>query len=553
MRLSPPALASLPLVAFTIAFFVLPVGFLLVSGFYDHGFTLKYFVHAVSVSAYLQAFQNTMVIASLVTILSVVFAYPLAYLLATLRQTIAKILFLVVLLPFWTSALVRTTGWIILLQKNGIVNDLLRGVGLTDQPIAFVFNLTGVLIGMTHVLMPFVVLPLYASFRSVDRSVILAAEGLGASPVRLFWRVMLPLTSPGAIAGAIMVFMNAIGYYITPSLMGGPGQTMIAQMIAFNISEQLNWGLAAALALILLCVTLVLFAIVQKLFNFGEMMSSGSSRAGEPFGAEIRSRSVGGRISAGLGLLVVLFLVAPILLIFPISFGSSTYFTFPPPSYTVKWYANFFSDNKWLRATGNSLVIAALTVVLSAILGTSAAVGVSRLKKRAAGFFDAYFIMPMIVPAIVISVALYYFLAPIGLIGSLWAPALGHTLVATPYVFLSVRAVLRGFDGNLEYAALGLGASWPTMFRRVMLPAIMPGVIGGAVFAFITSFDDVVLALFLTNLKTRTLPKLMYEGVAQDIDPTIVAASCIIIVATLVLLGLNLLASRSSHARVDHR
>jgi putative spermidine/putrescine transport system permease protein len=153
-------------------------------------------------------------------------------------------------------------------------------------------------------------------------------------------------------------------------------------------------------------------------------------------------------------------------------------------------------------------------------------------------------VMPMIVPPMILAIGLYYLFAPLGLLRGPWGLALGHVVLAIPFVVLTVRASLLGFDPVLAQAAVGLGAAWRVMFRRIMLPAILPGIAAGAVFAFITSFDDVVLALFLTNLRSRTLPKLMFEGVAQQIDPVITAAAALITLLTLLILGASLALSR---------
>ncbi|MBM6595456.1 ABC transporter permease subunit [Microvirga pudoricolor] len=533
----------LPFLIVLVFLFLIPVATLLKSAFGDGAFTLEHFVRAVEVPVYRSVLLTTLTISGTVALLAVVMSYPLAYLMATSRDTTRNILLVVVLLPFWTSSLVRTTAWIILLQSNGVLNQMLMGSGLTDAPIAFVYNLSGVLIGMTHVLMPFVVLPLYASFRALDVSTVRAAESLGAGPVTTFRRIILPLTAPGVVAGAMIVFMNAVGFYITPALMGGPGQTMIAQMIANNITRELNWGFAAALAIILLAVALGLFALFQRIFGLERLISGSGGKSAEPFGTDHR-RSPGGWVSVALGLLVAAFLIAPILIVFPMSLGSSSFLTFPPESYSFQWYENFFTASKWMNALTRSLQVAGITVAVSLLIGTAAAVGLTRIDRRWRGLIEAVFILPMIVPVIILSIGLYYLLVPAGLVGTIWGLALGHIVLASPYVFITVRASLASFDRNLELAAQGLGASWLTMFRRVMLPCIMPGVVGGAIFAFITSFDDVVLALFLTNVRSRTLPKLMYEGVAHEIDPTIIAASGLIIIVTVLVLAANLLISR---------
>lgn len=536
----------LPLIILMLVLFFWPVYSLLSLSFGETSFTLEHYERIFTVPVYTRVLTNTFVISILVTVLCVIFSYPVAYLLATVSPRTRKILLVVVLLPFWTSALVRTTAWIIILQRNGILNSLLTSTGITDQPIAFVYNLSGVLIGMTHVLMPFVVLPLYAAFRTIDRSLLQAAQSLGAGPITIAYRLILPMTTPGVIAGATIVFMNSVGYYITPALMGGPGQTMIAMLIANNISSQLNWGLAAALSVVLLVITLAIFILFQKMFGLDKLFASNSSRgANQQINAGLK-RSLGGYGAAVAGFLVLFILILPILIIFPMSLGASPFLKFPPDQYSLQWFSNFFSNPKWLTSISNSLKAALVAVPLSVILGTLAALGVSRAKPSLRPWLETIFVLPMIVPVIIVAVGLFYLLAPLGILGNPFTLGLAQTVLCTPYVFLTVRASLKSFDRSLELAAYNLGASWFTMFRRIMLPAIFPGIIAGAIFAFIQSFDDVVLALFLTNVRSRTLPRAMYEGVAHEIDPTIIAASALIIVVTIIILACNLLLSRSN-------
>uniref|UniRef100_A0A9E7ZNE7 ABC transporter permease subunit n=1 Tax=Bosea sp. NBC_00436 TaxID=2969620 RepID=A0A9E7ZNE7_9HYPH len=542
----PVWLGLVPFGLVLLVLFAVPVLSLLRLAFGEDGFTLEHFQRMAAVPVYRSVLLTTLGIAGLVTALAVVASYPLAYVMATVGPRMRGLLMMLVLLPFWTSALVRTTAWIILLQSNGVVNTLLMGTGLTSAPIAFVYNLSGVLIGMTHVLMPFIVLPLYAAFRNLELSTVQAAESLGAGPITIFRRIILPLTAPGVVAGAMIVFMNAIGFYLTPALMGGPGQTMIAQMVASNINTELNWPFAAALATVLLVATVTMLALFQRFFGLERLIEGGGSKAGQPFTLTSRGRSPGGWLAIVAAALVGAFLIAPIVVVFPMSLGSSPFLSFPPDNYSLTWYENFFTTGKWVAALMRSLQIAGLVVAISVVLGTLAALGVSRMRPRWRNTVETVFILPMIVPVIILAVGLYYLLAPTGLVGSIWGVTLGHVVLATPYVFITVRAALKSFDANFELAALGLGASWATMFRRVMLPAITPGIAAGAIFAFITSFDDVVIALFLTNIRSRTLPKLMYEGIAHEIDPTIIAASCLIILVTVLVLGANLLVTKRS-------
>lgn len=206
-------------------------------------------------------FLRTFKISAVVALLCVAFGYPVAFLLASLPQRAANPLLILVLLPFWTSALVRTAAWAVLLQTNGVVNNALQYVGLIDTPLQLIYNRVGVYIAMTHVLLPFFILPLYGVMKGISPTAMRAASSLGAPPLRAFWKVYLPQSLPGVAAGAIIVFTLALGYYVTPALVGGGADQMISASIAFYTNQSLNWGMAAALSLLLLLpLALMLFA-----------------------------------------------------------------------------------------------------------------------------------------------------------------------------------------------------------------------------------------------------------------------------------------------------
>lgn len=222
---------------------------------------------------YLLLFARTLKVAVIVTILSLVLAYPVANLLASLPPRWANLLLILVLLPFWTSLLVRTTAWIVLLQKQGVINDALVWAGIIGEAgrIALVYNQTGTLIAMTHVLLPFMILPIYAVMKSVSPVYVRAASSLGASPLTAFWRIYLPQTMPGVGAGVILVFILAVGYYITPSLVGGDSGALISNLIAYHIQKSLNWGLAAALSALLLLGVLCLYWVYDRVVGIDRL------------------------------------------------------------------------------------------------------------------------------------------------------------------------------------------------------------------------------------------------------------------------------------------
>jgi putative spermidine/putrescine transport system permease protein len=247
---------------------------------------------------------------------------------------------------------------------------------------------------------------------------------------------------------------------------------------------------------------------------------------------------------------VLLFLIAPILVIAPLSFNSEPYFTFPLPGVSLRWYEDFFTNDRWTLALQTSIKVAAAVTVLATALGTVAALGLSRAKLPARGLIMSLLISPMVVPVIISAVGMYFFYTRIGLSNSLTGLILAHTALATPFVVIVVTATLSGFDHSLTRAGASLGASPPRVFFKVILPLILPGVISGALFACVTSFDEVVVVLFLAGPEQRTLPKQMFSGIREMISPTITAAATLLILfAVIMLTTIELLRRRSERLR----
>ncbi len=216
---------------------------------------------------YLFLLGRTMILSIVITSSCILLGYPVAYLLANLPLRTSNMLMILVLLPFWTSLLVRTSSWIVLLQQQGVINDFLVSMGILDDQnrLQMMYNEFGTLIAMTHILLPFMILPLYSVMKTVPPSYVRAAKSLGASDWTAFWRVYFPNTIPGIGAGAVLVFILSIGYYITPELVGGTSGIFISNRIAYHISSSLNWGLAAALGSMLLALVMVLYYIYDKI------------------------------------------------------------------------------------------------------------------------------------------------------------------------------------------------------------------------------------------------------------------------------------------------
>ncbi len=248
---------------------------------------------------------------------------------------------------------------------------------------------------------------------------------------------------------------------------------------------------------------------------------------------------------------VLLFLMAPILAIMPLSFNSESFFSYPMPGFSLRWYEDFLTSDRWQSALRLSVALAFFTTVLATLLGTTAAMGLSRSRLPGKAAIMAVLISPMIVPAIISAIGMFFFYARIGLTGTFLGLVLAHTALATPFVVITVTATLTSFDWNLMRAALSLGATPFASFYKVVLPLIMPGMISGALFAFITSFDEVIVVIFIAGPEQRTLPRQMFSGIREQISPTITAAATILIIfSTLLLITVELLRRRSERAKL---
>lgn len=248
--------------------------------------------------------------------------------------------------------------------------------------------------------------------------------------------------------------------------------------------------------------------------------------------------------------LVLLYLVMPVLAIIPISFTSDTMLTYPMPGLSLRWYREFFNAIMWTLSMKNSFIIAGATTALATVLGTLAALGLSMTNFPFKGLITGIMIMPMVVPIVITAVGIYFFFAWTGLTSTYLGMILAHTALATPFVVITVTATLQGFNRNQIHAAASLGASPVTVFFKITLPQILPGVISGALFAFVASFDEVVVALFIAGPEQYTLPRQMFAGIREKYNPTIAAvATMMIVISVLLLVSVELLRRRNERLR----
>jgi putative spermidine/putrescine transport system permease protein len=547
-----PALLGAPLVLVFLVLLVYPVGQLLLLSVYSDGvFTLAKYRQLFASSVYVNVMLITLKISLWTTLLAVIAGYPVAYLISSLDKDRKANWLFWVLLSFWTSFLVRAFAWIVMLGRNGVVNQLLTAAGLQETPSNLLYSLGAVLTGMVHALMPLAVLTMLSVMENIDRNLPRAAATLGAKPGTAFWRVYFPLSLPGVAAGAIMVFVTAVGFFIVPQLLGGRREVMITQLIIEQVLQTLNWGFAGAISVLMLVAVLVVFALYDKALGLSTMTGESSQRvrpgrgamhrAGDAVLAALghatdaliaffpRSRSREREPGRSLGLrgavlLVLFFLSMPALLMIPLSFAKSG-LQWPPRGFTLQYYQTMIASPLWMQAAVRSLVVGIGAAVLSMLIGTPAAFLLVRSRVRAKSLMLAFVLSPIIVPRMIIAVGLFYFFAKVGLVGTSLGLAIGHTVIAVPYVVMTMMAVLRNYDTRLDLAAQSLGAKPWQVLRHVTFPILAAGLFSSFLFAFATSFDELTIALFASGGLSATLPKQFWDEVTLEVSPTIAAVS----------------------------
>mgnify|MGYP000049741905 FL=1 len=267
LGLSMPAVLGILIIVF------LPIFWLSSLSFYDAkgALSTENYARIFESALYKRTFVVTSQISITVTVICVLLGYPLCYWLTKMKDRTASILMIFVLVPFWTSILVRTYAWLVLLQRKGIINSSLVSLGIIDEPIQLAHNLTGSIIGMVHIMLPFLILPLYATMRGIDTDLVRAALGLGSTPRKAFWHVFFPMSLPGLFAGIVLVFILSLGFFVTPALLGGGRVQMLAQRIESTITIYSNWGAASALGVVLLLLSFVMIWLMNRVFGLDKL------------------------------------------------------------------------------------------------------------------------------------------------------------------------------------------------------------------------------------------------------------------------------------------
>jgi putative spermidine/putrescine transport system permease protein len=558
------ALLATPALLFTVLLFLYPLSNLIGLSLGLPNFRAESYWRFITNAAYLDTALWTLAVCVFITACCLVLGYPTALFLTKAARRGHGYLLALVVFPYLTSLLVRTYAWMVLLSDEGPINRVLLATGVISHPLKLLFSTTGAMISMVHLMLPLMILPIYSVIHGIPAAQMRVAAALGGGPVRAFVKIFWPQSLPGIRSGCTLVFAISLGFYITPAALGSPRDAMLSNLIASLIGGALDFKFAAAISVVMLAVTLLFYLLAggglgslrqdrgdaparrsrRRLWGSAAAATENSvsaawlaralwsSRIGRPR----RLPKLGQWALSVYGALILMFLMTPSLLVIVMSFSGEDVLGFPPRSWSLRWYAAYFGDPAWLAATWISFKIAAMSTILALLLGTGAAFALVRGPRWLRNPGYVLLLAPLMVPSVVMAVGLFGVLARWNLLGTTLGILLAHTTLGVSYVVIIVGATLMRLDRRLELASMSLGASHPRTTMQVVLPLIMPGLVAAGFFAFLNSFDEVVVTSFVAALRVETLPLKIWEDIRYAIDPTIAAISAMLIMIPVIAL-----------------
>lgn len=542
-------LLPLPALALVAVAFFVPLGVLVVYSFWPtvygtiiHHFTLDNYRLLFSTGTYydtlLQSFLFVGIASGLTCLLTLPFAYFVGVRVAP-RRRLAWIL--VATVPFFTSYLIRVFAWLNLLGDGGVINHALQSAGLTSGPLSLLEpGRPAVVITFVYLLFPLTFLTTYIAIERMNPAMLDAAADLGGAPWRGFLHITLPIARTGLLGGFIFAFITMMGDYVTPQLIGGTSGTLYSNLIVNQFGDSLEWGFGSALALFLLLSIFLLLVILRV--ASGKVESSG-----EFTGGFTKRRSP---FLFGYAVLIVVYLYVPIALIVLLALNDSQYVGLPFVGFTTRWFSAVFTDSQLQDALWTSLKVAGAAVSISLVLGTLAAVQLSRTTGRLRNMSLGAIAAPLFLPPVVLGLAIIIGLNAVGIQRGLWTIILGHVVLTLPVVALLVMVRLEGLDRNQELAALDLGARPWQAFLRIAVPQALPGIIAAAMIAFATSMDEFIMTFLVTGSQT-TLPLFIYGSLRFGASPELNALSTMILALSfaLIITGTLIVTGRQRRGR----
>ena len=469
-------------------------------------------------------------VALLTTLITLLVGLPVAYTLMLLSRRGRYLTLLFLMIPFWTNFLVRTYAWMFLLGKEGPLNTLVVSLGLPALKI--LFTPTAILLGLVYSYLPFMILPIYAAMERIDPATIEAAQDLYADPGPLFWRLWIPLSFPGVVVGALLVFIPSVSAFVIPDLLGGARDLMLGNLIQQQYLTVRDWPFGSTLSVLLLLFTVlgVLLCRPRTRREWARpQILGGESRP--PWTLTSGPLCWGSRmITVG----VFLFLYAPVFFLVIYSFNASR-FTAVWQGFTLEWYARLVRDGALIAAARTSLEVAIVSTLLCLLIGTAAALA-ARGPGRAGVILTSLYLM-VVVPEITLAVSLLLLFVSVGIPLGRMSIILAHATFNLPLVALLVRARLHQVGRSVEEAAMDLGADEGRTFHHILLPLLRPALVAGALLSFTSSLDDFVVAYFVAGPGATTLPIRVYSLVRYGVTPEVNALSALLLLVSMTLIA----------------
>jgi putrescine transport system permease protein len=502
------------------------------------GLDFENFATLLADSFYVRSYMLSLQTAATATVITLLIAYPMAYGLSRTPARWRSVLLGLVVLPFWISFLIRVYAWMAILKPNGFLDLAGQGLGLNEGTLALLNSPSAVIIGIVYSYLPFMILPLYSVLDKVDDTLVEASRDLGASSLRTFLSVTLPLSLPGIYAGCLLAFIPMVGEFVIPDLLGGNDSALIGKTLWTEFFNNQDWPLASAIAVGMLALLAVPIYLLQKAQARADVVSA-------PAGQGERSGSLFTMAAVFLGLA---FIYLPILLVMLFSFNESRLVTVWS-GFSLKWYRLLFENAQLLSSAWLSFRLAVVSASAATVLGVLAALTLVRGRQmRGYNLFGFMVFAPIIIPEMVIGLAFLLLFVAIGVPRGFFTLFLAHATFGMCFVAATVQARLSGFDMRLEEASRDLGASpWQT-FWRVTLPLILPAVVSGWALAFVLSFDDLIISSLVSGPGATTLPMRLYSQVRLGVTPEVNAASTLMVVTAVVVLSIGIRAGRQKAA-----
>lgn len=517
---------------------------------FGHGLDFTNYASILSDSLLRQIAAQTVFLAAMATAITVVLAFPTAYLMSRMSRRGATFLLILILIPFWVSILIRLFAFTTILGRQGVINSIAADFGLGPYPL--LFNSTAVVIGMVAYLLPYLILVLYSSMVGIDPSLMTVARTLGSTPTQAFTQIYFPQIRPALISGTLLVFVLGLGFFLTPAILGGPRDITIPVFIQQQITV-FQWGRASAAGVVLLLVSLAGYMLAIRMSGVSIL-----APGGRPVGRGIVARepltfSFGTVLSWIVTAIVLLLLLLPLAVIVPSAFGDTTQIKFPPEGFTTRWFSSVLQDPLWMNSLAKSFRVGVGTAVLSTAVGLSLARVFSNTKSLwARSVIQAMAFAPLIIPVILLAIGNYDVQLRLGLVGTDFGLVLAHSIISVPLAFMIISNALNNVDGSLEEAAWSMGVSRIRAFWTIVTPNLVPAITAATLISFMTSWDEAVLALFQTGL-AKTLPVTIFAVLKSGVTPAVAAVAVMLIVpivlGALVYLIRGLRPRRSAHSK----